>query len=549
MENALPVEVRKTASQVCKTWYEASLDPQLYTRTVLRVNLSIDALTEGNIDYINARKVPTIDLFIPKSESGYEKSEEIIITRNIRRSVTVMQSLDAIAACHRSLILQGNFSASMLHTLTCVTCTRFDQIQINGDNLANVLLQYKEKKAFMHSLGQFLRVNVVARRLSDKQCSTLLNCLPKLTHLTLMRSCYFEVITEISLHFHTSVEFKILISLSFRMILALCSKFKCALVIQALELDEQVNHVSNAMHTLNSVANITVLKFIFTSSMNLTNYMLDAFRKMQPETLELSASNNQIKPSPCRLIETLVTSLTYLREITVSHLPIECSLAQIISCLPPITSIFYSEAVNHEKVQFRTTISVFENFCKKKMIFKFSGERDGLKCLEETLLPLVITSRNNINEMTLVSCAITRCVVKLISELTELQSLKLICGFEASGVALALQNHCSKQTDGSAFLGCLQKLQFLQLRNCSFLTENTFQNLKCLHLKQLDLLNCSGLTDEGLISIIRFNPSLEVINLNQCSLLTDTSLQQVVNLLAGNLKKITVKNCQHLSDR
>ncbi|PIK56261.1 putative F-box/LRR-repeat protein 3-like [Apostichopus japonicus] len=386
MENALPVEiishifrflscqVRKTASQVCKTWYEASLDPQLYTRTVLRVNLSIDALTEGNVDYINARKVPTIDLFIPKED---EKSGEIVITRNICRSVTVMQSLDEIDACHRNLILQGNFSASMLHTLTGITCTRFDQIQIDGDNLANVLLQYKEKEAFMHSLAKFLRVNVIARRLSDKQCSTLLKYLPKLTHLTLKRSCYFEVATEMSLHFHTSIEFKIPISLSFRMILALCSKFKCALVIQALELDEQVNNVSNAMHTLNSVANITVLKFIFTSSMNLTNDMLDAFRKMQPESVELSASNNQIKPSLCRLIETLVTSLTCLKELTVSHLPIKCSLPQIISCLPPITSIFYSEAVTHEKVQFRTTISVFENLCKKKMTFKFSGERDG----------------------------------------------------------------------------------------------------------------------------------------------------------------------------
>ena len=98
-------------------------------------------------------------------------------------------------------------------------------------------------------------------------------------------------------------------------------------------------------------------------------------------------------------------------------------------------------------------------------------------------------------------------------------------------------------------LGNLAGLRYLDLTACKKLTDTgLMQALKFPELRNLHLGLIPGLTDEGLIPVINNCPSIEELNVSQSSNLTDVAIETVVTKL-HRLQTLNVFGCDKLTDR
>jgi hypothetical protein len=82
------------------------------------------------------------------------------------------------------------------------------------------------------------------------------------------------------------------------------------------------------------------------------------------------------------------------------------------------------------------------------------------------------------------------------------------------------------------------------------ITDTTLHNLatNCSRLKHLTLSRCERITDEGirhLSSVSNVSETLQVLELDNCPLITDSSLEQLC--LCQNLVQLELYDCQHIS--
>ncbi|KAL3860392.1 hypothetical protein ACJMK2_010517 [Sinanodonta woodiana] len=98
-------------------------------------------------------------------------------------------------------------------------------------------------------------------------------------------------------------------------------------------------------------------------------------------------------------------------------------------------------------------------------------------------------------------------------------------------------------------LSNISGLQYLDLSNCSKLTDlGLTQAIQFQELRVLQLEMVHGVTDEGMIMIAKNNPSLEELNLSHCVTLTDVALEVIVTKLP-RLQNLNVFSCDKLTDK
>ena len=98
-------------------------------------------------------------------------------------------------------------------------------------------------------------------------------------------------------------------------------------------------------------------------------------------------------------------------------------------------------------------------------------------------------------------------------------------------------------------LSNLAGLRYLDLTACKKLTDTgLMQTIKFPELRNLHLGLIPGLTDEGLIDIIKKCPSIEELNVSQNATLTDDVIETVVKKL-HRLQTLNVFGCDKLTDR
>merc|ERR1712037_24493 len=100
----------------------------------------------------------------------------------------------------------------------------------------------------------------------------------------------------------------------------------------------------------------------------------------------------------------------------------------------------------------------------------------------------------------------------------------------------------------SLFQSCTG-LERIDLEECSGLSDATLLQLAihCCNIKELTLSHCESITDEGIRHLCsgEMRQSLELIDLDNCPLLTDTSLRLLEN--CPNLRQLELVDCHHIS--
>jgi F-box and leucine-rich repeat protein GRR1 len=116
-------------------------------------------------------------------------------------------------------------------------------------------------------------------------------------------------------------------------------------------------------------------------------------------------------------------------------------------------------------------------------------------------------------------------------------------------------NKCSGITDEGVISICqLGKfLHFLHLGHCSQITDASIKRLAivCNRIRYLDLACCTGITDQSVIELSRNLPKLKRIGLVKCARITDISLSALTShvRIASSLERIHLSYCTRLSVR
>lgn len=115
---------------------------------------------------------------------------------------------------------------------------------------------------------------------------------------------------------------------------------------------------------------------------------------------------------------------------------------------------------------------------------------------------------------------------------------------------VSLQN-CHNLTDDSltALANNCHNLQFLCISNCKHLTDSTLQALgkNCPKLKILEASGCSFFSDNGFIPLSKGCHLLERMDLEECNRITDSTLQNL-SLNCPSLRHLTLSRCEFITD-
>lgn len=156
---------------------------------------------------------------------------------------------------------------------------------------------------------------------------------------------------------------------------------------------------------------------------------------------------------------------------------------------------------------------------------------EGIISIAENCRTLKFLSVSNCNHLT------DACLIAIGKQCTELMTL------EVSG--------CSNFSDAAFTLlarNC-HHLERVDLEECTRITDQTLQSLaaNCSNLKHLTLSRCECITDEGIRQLgisncAVINETLQVLELDNCPLITDASLEQLYS--CHSLAQIELYDCQ-----
>ncbi|CAD6188625.1 unnamed protein product [Caenorhabditis auriculariae] len=183
----------------------------------------------------------------------------------------------------------------------------------------------------------------------------------------------------------------------------------------------------------------------------------------------------------------------------------------------------------------------------------------GCEGLTERLFAPVEKHMGNLKNLNMLSCFVNDDTVSNIANGCE--GLEYLCLSNCTHISdRSLQLLASKWTSNcpaasfyqtTAFTqltkGC-KKLQRIDMEDCSLITDVTIQALStnCSTLRELSLSHCDLITDEAVLSLCTKNKEhLQVLELDNCSLLTDTTLSHLRH--ARVLKRIDLYDCQNIS--
>lgn len=581
MEN-LPVEIvthvmrflnasdREVASLVCKTWYEASLDPCLHTRTVIKLKASTTAIERmkglshrksphlvvlfveggGNSSWVVTEMARHLGLHLKTlSLCGCDVIEDMFI--NIVKHCPNLHSLDL--SCCNSLFMSGNFLSN---------CDR-------RETVTGVLKKLKK-----------LKLNSV-RYLSDVLFNRLLDCTPRLECLSLC-GCNIAFETD-----PCNKENKDSISFLTFTNLKRCFEERSDFL---REIDFSNTLVtSQALKELSTIPNLKLKSLILNKCNNLSDKGLVAVAnsELPLESLSFTQCSNLTFASVASVTENLHS----LRELTFSDMRImpDAVTASLFSSLPNLCSLSISSyALTSKGICSGLRDLKHSSLTKLDLGGCAEVDDDGVRALAEAGLQL--------RELSLRSCrSVSDVSVSLIPvAFPELRKLNLswctlitdfgVLGLEKDSPSFEpkkKQYHTDRFSRSHGELGfftaptfeekitsigekelekaieargCkgltqLSRLEYLDLSNCPHLTDLSFEKgLSFPNLRNFQLAFCRNLTDNGLKALANSNPNLEVLNLSHCHLITNDSLTVLVSSIK-TLIELNLTACNKLGNK
>jgi len=134
------------------------------------------------------------------------------------------------------------------------------------------------------------------------------------------------------------------------------------------------------------------------------------------------------------------------------------------------------------------------------------------------------------------------------SNLRQLRELQLDWCVLITDESFRLPQIPGKETNSSCISDCLKGLTDISLSGCLKITDLSLKYwFSFRELRSINLNACSLITDEGLVTLCRNNPGLQILVLNYCTNLSDWSVAELIQLLP-RLKRLELQGCSRLTN-
>jgi hypothetical protein len=570
----LSVADRKAASMVCRSWYQASLDPKLSANRLLRFHCWSDldeALTTMSLHH-------SLNVVLESLDNS-----------SATRSQITALSAHAFVGI-RSLSLAGCDLTEAMFTTLLSGCTNLEVLDISRCNVLFMTGQLLAKQTDVDLLKTALsRVHDLRlcsiRYLSDATFNRLMAVCPNISQLGLAGN---QIVFHSDVYFGSGDLARRANSavLTFTNLLSFVRS--SAPKLSSLDLS-RTSITDDALGLIAKIPKLQLLEFHLSHCQELTDKGIQTLVCLQPSLQVLDISEClTVRDSG---LESICTSLSELRELNIAKCRqitdnSICKLRSLVQLVKldlnacyTVTSRGLGLGICSESSPLHQLTSLSLACC--------SSVRDGFVVEMSACLPLV-------EDLDLSSCGVGNAGLHAIcARMARLKQLRLawcqdITDNGLLGIRDASSVHephchddddvglcrCTRRHHTSIFnppkpasasskkqqqpnfqmhdlrpISNLKHLRLLDLTSCHRLTDTgvanvmSFPELRCLHLSL-----CPALTDVSVVAISTGVPSLEELHLAQCNRISDAGLIRLTERL-HRLSSLNISSCDQLTNR
>lgn len=566
----LSVSDRKEAALVCRTWYEASLDPILQHDIIIHFYASSAASTGKAIPSLSKRRLPHLVL------SDFDLS--------LDQKAVVLKSCEHLGANLKSLSLKGSnitertFVELLSH---CKNLVSLDLSCCNSLFMSGTLLEMNSDMQLLKaSLSNVLDVNLSSiRHITDVTFNRIMIVCENVQKLSLAG---VQITLSGSLYNRPSQSrFANNSVLTFQNIMdfVITQQGLKSLNFSKTQLEDE--HLEELVAT----AGLGLQELILTGCRNITDEGIVAVCKHQPDLYSLdvrecpdltnrslmcvAASMNQLK----NLYMNKCKQITDTAVVTVAKLSVlqklDLSDCHQVSCKGLIKGLCAGDStslITHLNLSCTDVGDAFvEEACKT---LPQLTHIDLGSCFKVTDIAVHAIARNlkYLRYLRLAWCnKITDLGLqgfqgdKNKKDDDDAESLKYSSAviFKRPSDKKKPEEQNNAVTKNKSYtvhpkpvaLSNLAGLRYLDLMACKKLTDTGLtQAVKFPELKFLGLGMLDNLTDAGLVNMVFKNPSIEDLNLAQCKKVTDVTMETVTRFLP-RLQTLNVMGCAELTDK
>ena len=575
----LGVSDRKEASLVCRTWYDASLDPILLRDIVVTFNTPA-TVTTNTISSLGRRKTP--NLVLDNIDGSYHSK------------ALVLESCKHMCRNLHSLSLKGSdITESNLITILS-HCNNLESLDLSCCNSlfmsGQLLSKDEDVQKLQSSLKNVRNLNLSSiRYLSDSTFNRITGVCPNIRSLSLA-GCQITFHSDMYYSGHSKHANSALLTQTNIMV------FICKHSESLKSLDFSRTTISgDALGDLACSYGLELDAVELAACRDLSDDGISILCRKQPGLKSLNVA--QCVDLTDQSLSAICANLSQLRNLNISkcrqitdrsivRLKMLMNLTSLdatacygITSSGIMKGLCASEWSNMSHLILNSCSSVLDDFVRKFCMVAGHNTKhlDLRSCRPITDLSLHFISRymKNLQVLRLAWCKeITDCGLLGISnpELGEEDDhvhkdglckcsrkepstdlFKKICEImprEDRGAPMLTEKFVIKcLEDFDVYpISNMSKLRVLDLSNLPKITDvGIKQAVRFNELKSLYMIMCQSLTDESLIAVANHVPSLEELHVSQCHRITDIGLKYIAQKLP-RLSSLEIAMCDHISD-
>lgn len=582
----LPVEVvthimrylslsdRKDAALVCRTWYEASLDPILQRDIIIHFYASSAESTRKAIPSLSRRRLPHLVL------NNFDVS--------LDAKAVVLKSCEHLAKNLKSLSLKGSNITERTFVELLSQCENLVSLDLSCCNSlfmsGNLLEKHSDLQLLKSTLTNVVDVNLSSvRYLSDATFNRIVTVCENIEKLSLAGT---QMAFSSGVYYpDKQSRFANISVLTFRNILDFLVTQPCLTSLNLSKTQIEDEHVEELV----TIHDLQLQELILVGCRNVSDEGIGYICKHQPHlksldirecpdltnssVLTVTAYLSQLKNlymNKCKQVsDKSVMSLSKLKQLEILDLS-ECHQISSQGLLKGLCSEGITVLVTHLNLNCCSLVTdaFVEKACEclpllthldlgscfkvtDSSVHAISGNLKYLRflrlawCKEITdlgLLGLLSEGNQHKHDEADGECRCTRKYPSTIifKKPTEKKNEPTI---------QEIQRNSLNASHKPVALSNLAGVRYLDLSACKKLTDTSLmQTIKFPELRTLSLGMLPELTSEGIAQIVRSNPSIEELNLSQCGSMTDGAMATITTRLK-RLQLLNVFGCDKLTDK
>ena len=560
------VSDRKEAALVNRTWYEASLDPILQKDVVLHFNGDTDYVPLSSISY---RRLSHLTL----SQLDNTMNTKHVLLKSCRQLSDSLRSL-SFKSCN---ITESTFIEILMN---CINLTSIDLTNCNSIFLSGRLLEKNtDLQLLRDSLKNVKELNLSSiRQLSDVTFNRIVTICPNVETIWLVGTH----IAFNSDHYRSKGKSRFVSSavLTFENILDFVSMQ--ASVLTKLDLSRnQIN--DEALESLANVPNLHLQELRLVACKEIEDGGIVALSHNQKslKILDIQDCNGVTD----RGVSAIATNLTQLESLAINR----CRNVTAYS-VRKLSNLGRLQAVEMSDLYQVTSVGIQVGLCENASMPLTHINLSCCSLIKDDLIEKLCMTHPYIEHLDLGSCTnlTNQCLCEITKNLKRIHFLRLawckkITDLGILGFELNIDEHkpvevgCNKNYESTTiFRKPTSKEEKIKVRKIKEdIIENELLRYKLSNLsklRDLDLSVCLGLTDIGLVQVLKFqelrylnlnmipitdvtvlaltaaNPSLEHLVLAKCASITDDAVEAVAKRLY-RLNNLNLSSCDNLTDK